>query len=127
MIIEDLEWNVYLKKKKSLIEYGIKTMLIQSYSDDVIGKLRNIYCDGIPASIILLSNFLCSGFCYDMAMLITLAFSNSNFKIIDANIDGITLNPKYKSKYKDRNKTNHRFVERINEDGIHMYMIHHLE
>lgn len=85
----------------------------------MIKKLRNVYYGGIPASIILLSNWLSNGYCYDRELLISRAFlEEDDVKLLYGDIDSLKLNPKFisdSSYYAD-----HCFVERITKDGRHL-------
>ena len=107
------------KKYKMLLIYGLQHGLIFPYDDELIGKLRNIYYGGIHASIILLSNGMSNGHCYDSALLMSRAFldDEDDVKLLYGDIDSLKLNPRFISDsplYAD-----HCFVERITKDGKH--------
>ena len=118
--ISSLKWELYNKKKKILTLFGLKNGHVLPYGDELIKKLRNVYYGGVPASIILLSNAMSNGFCYDRALLMSQAFldSNDDVNLIYASIDGIRLNPKYAgSDMEDLMYADHCIVERITQDG----------
>lgn len=79
-----------------LIE-GLEKGLINIYDDKLIEKLRNIYYGGLPASIILLSDAMTNGYCYDRAFLLAQAFldTDDDIKLIYAMVDSLRLNPQY--------------------------------
>lgn len=72
--IEMMKWNLHQKKHKKLMLWGLKMGYIAPYDDELIKKLRNICSGGVPASIILLSNGMSNGHCYDRATLMSQAF-----------------------------------------------------
>ena len=117
MKLDQLKWNLYLKKKKLLYFYGFANGLIHSYEKELIENLRKVYYGGVPASIMLLCHGICNGHCYDRALLITFGFGDDDFNLVDGDIDGITLNPKYGSRRKEKHFSNHCFVERTKKDG----------
>lgn len=114
--LDKLKWELYKKKKSILFSYGIKMGLIHSYEVELIENLRHIYYGGLPASILLLCHKMCNGHCYDRGLLVTLGFGDDDFKLVDADIDGITLNPKFIDK-DDEHYGNHCFAERTKKDG----------
>lgn len=61
--LEKMKWNLYLKKRKRIIVFGLKTGLIHTYEEELIENLRHVYYGGLPASIVLLCKRLCSGWC----------------------------------------------------------------
>ena len=75
--IQKLKWELQKKKFKMLLLWGLRHGYIFPYDDELIIKLRNIYYGGIPASIILLSNVMSNGHCYDRALLMSQAFLDS--------------------------------------------------
>lgn len=98
----------------------MKNGLIVPYNDELIKKLRNVYSGGIPASIILLSNAMTNGRCYDSALLMSRAFleEDDDIKLVYATIDSLKLNPRFISDnplYAD-----HCILERITKDGRHL-------
>ena len=118
--IQKLKWELHQKKYKMLLIYGLQHGLIFPYDDELIEKLRNVYYGGIPASIILLSNSISNGYCYDRALLISRAFldDEDNIKLLYGDIDSLKLNQRVISdspRYAD-----HCFVERITKDGRHL-------
>ena len=125
-MLENLKWQLYKKRRQILMDYGIEKGLIHPYEVDFIETLRNTYFGGVPASIILLSHQLTSGRCYDMALLACFGMGDDDFKMVDANIDGLALNPVYIDEYNKilskfgkviGNYKNHCFVERTKQDG----------
>ena len=69
-----LKWKLHQYEVKKLLLFGLKNGYIAPYDDDLIEKLRWIYDGGIPASILLLSNSMSNGHCYDRALLMARAF-----------------------------------------------------
>lgn len=115
-----LKWKLFKMKEKALLIYGLKTGRIQPYSEELLDKLRNIYYGGIPASIILLSNGLSNGYCYDRALLLSQAFlgENDRVRLVYGDVDSIKLNPNYQYDEKDKLAFDHCVVETI-ENGKH--------
>ena len=98
----------------------MKNGLITPYDDQLIEKLRKVYYGGIPASVILLSDGMTNGHCYDRALLMSRAFldDEDDVRLLYADIDSLKLNPKFISDsplYAD-----HCIVERITKDGKHL-------
>ncbi len=120
--LEELKWKLYNKKRDILFDYGIKNNLIFAYDDNLIKNLRNVNYGGLPASIILLHEGLCAGYCYDRGPLVALGFGEDGFQIVDADIDSIKLNPTYIDEYKNgkasKNYATHCFAERKLKNGI---------
>lgn len=118
--IQKLKWDLHQKRYKMLLIYGLQHGLIFPYDDELIGKLRNVYYGGIPASIILLSNGMSGGHCYDRALLMSRAFldEEDDVKLLYGNIDSIKLNPRFISD--SPHYADHCFVERIAKDGRHL-------
>ena len=48
-------WELYLRKREALYQYGIENGLIHCYEKELIDELRHTYYGGISASIIILS------------------------------------------------------------------------
>lgn len=118
--IQKMKWNLYQEKQRLLTNWGIITGHIRMYDKALIERLRNIYDGGIPLSILLLVDKMCNGFCYERALLLTLGLADENFRVIDATIDGIALNPDYideSSQEKSESFGEHRFVEVKSKDG----------
>ena len=118
--LQKLKWDLHSYKKKRLLIYGLKNGLIKPYDDQLIEKLRKVYYGGIPASVILLSDGMTNGHCYDRALLMSRAFldSEDDVQLLYADIDSLKLNPKFISDsplYAD-----HCIVERITKDGKHL-------
>lgn len=115
-----MKWELHCKKEKMLLIYGLKNGLITLYDDKLIEKLRNIYCGGIPASIILLSNGMTNGYCYDRALLMSRAFldKDDDVQLLYADVDSLKLNPKFICD--DPLYADHCIVERTTKDGSHL-------
>lgn len=111
-----MKWDLHCKKEKMLLIYGLINGLITLYDDKLIEKLRNIYYGGIPASIILLSNGMSNGYCYDRALLMSRAFldEEDDIQLLYADVDSLKLNPEYSPLY-----AKHCILERITKDGKH--------
>lgn len=114
--LDKLKWDLYLIRWKILYSYGIRKGLIHTYEKELIEKLRHIYYGGIPASIMILSKNICNGRCYDSALLITFGFEDDDFRLVDADIDAITLAPRNIGR-KQKHYGNHCFAERTKKDG----------
>lgn len=115
-----MKWDLHSYKQKVLLIWGLKNGLITPYDDQLIEKLRKVYYGGIPASVILLSDGMTNGHCYDRALLMSRAFldDEDDVKLLYADIDSLKLNPKFISDsplYAD-----HCIVERITKDGKHL-------
>lgn len=118
--IQKLKWDLHYYKQKVLLIWGLKNGLITPYDDQLIEKLRTVYYGGIPASVILLSDGMTNGHCYDRALLMSRAFldDEDDVQLLYADIDSLKLNPKFISDsplYAD-----HCIVERITKDGKHL-------
>ncbi len=119
--LQEIKWNLHNYKSKQLLLWGLKNGYIAPYDDKFIKKLRNIYIGGIPASILLLSDGMSNGFCYDRALLMSRAFldDEDDVQLVYASIDSLKLNPKFVDK-DDPLYADHCFVERITKDGKHL-------
>lgn len=118
--IVNKKWELHCKKRDKLTLWGLRQGYIAPYDDKLIEKLRNIYSGGIPASIILLSNGMCNGHCYDRAQLMSRVFldTQDDVKLVYASIDSLRLNPIYASKEEDSLYADHCIVERVTENGV---------
>lgn len=120
--LDELKWKLFNKKRDILFEYGIKNGLIFGYDDKLLERLRDVNYGGLPASLIILNEKLCNGYCYDRGPLISLGFGDDDFQIVDADIDSLRLNPEYIDEYKnnkiDNHYAEHCFAERKLKDGI---------
>lgn len=119
--LQDMKWKLHNYKSKQLLIWGLKNGYIAPYDDTLIEKLRNIYYGGIPASILLLSNGMSNGHCYDRALLMSRAFldEEDDVQLVYATIDSLKLNPKFV----DRDNplfADHCIVERITKNGQHI-------
>ena len=94
--LQELKWQAYNYKSRKLLLWGLKKSYITPYNDELIKKLRTIYDGGIPASILLLSDGMSNGFCYDRALLMARAFLDEDVdvKLLYASVDCLRLNPK---------------------------------
>ncbi len=114
------KWNLHNYKYQKLLLWGLKHGFITPYNKELIEKLRTIYYGGIPASILLLSNGMSNGHCYDRALLMSRAFldDKEDVQLIYASVDSIRLNPHYI----DPNNpfyADHCFVEVTSQKGKH--------
>ena len=102
---------------------GARRGLVKPYDPELIIKLRSVYYGGLPASILLYVGKLCSSYCYDRALLITLGFDKEDdFQLVDADVDSILLNPNFIERYRQfpnniYHWAHHCIAERI-EDGV---------
>ncbi len=115
--IRNMKWKLYQYKYKQLLLWGLQNGFIMPYDNELIEKLRNVYYGGIPASIILLSDGMTNGHCYDRALLMSRAFldDDDNVQLVYATVDSLRLNPKFicdRPLYAD-----HCIVEKITKDG----------
>lgn len=118
MNIKEKKWELHKLKERELLIYGLKNGKIKPYDDELIEKLRTIYYGGIPASIILLSNGMSNGYCYDRALLMSRAFldTDDDVKLLYATVDSLRLNPLYQDR-NDPMYADHCIVERTTPDG----------
>lgn len=119
--IDKLRWELYRKRYRALLCYGASKGLVKTYDEELLSNLRHIYYGGVPASILLLHEGMCNGHCYDRGPLVTLGFGDDDFQVVDADIDGIKLRPKYVDEYRKGEwgayYANHCFAERTASDG----------
>lgn len=115
-----MKWDLYCQKKKMLLVWGLKNGLITPYDDELIEKLRKVYYGGIPASIILLSNGMTNGYCYDRALLMSRAFleDEGDVQLLYATINSFKLNSELIND--DPLYADHCVVERTTKDGRHL-------
>lgn len=118
MTKEEEIWKLHNEKLKELTVWGLRNGQVSIYDDELIKKLRTITYGGIPASIILLSNGMCNGHCYDRALLMAIAFldTEDDIKLICADVDSLKLNPIYIAE-NDPQYAEHCFLERTTKDG----------
>lgn len=118
--LQKMKWDLHCYKERQLLIWGLKNGLIAPYDDKLIEKLRNIYHGGIPASIILLSNGMSNGHCYDRALLMSRAFldEEDDVQLVYATIDSLKLNPQFISD--DPLYADHCILERTTKDGRHL-------
>lgn len=116
---KDLEekWLAWRKKEYDLMMNGLKNETIRLYTEEEIVKARDIYFEGLPASIILLSTYLCNGRCYDRAFLAARLFlddeNTEDLKLLYADVDSLRLNPMYIND----NNLEHCVLYRKTKDG----------
>lgn len=116
-IFDNLKYEAWKRKRDILFKYGFYTGKIRPYDDELIGKLRNIYYGGIPASIILLTQKLVAHKCYERVLLMTHVFKDEEFRMVYADVDSLRLVPEYiDDDYEGY--ANHCFVERTDSDGV---------
>ena len=118
--IQEKIWKLHNYKQKKLLIWGLKHGYIAPYGDNLIEKLRTISYGGIPASIILLSDGMTNGYCYDRATLMSQAFldnDDEDVQLVYAAIDSLRLNPKYEDRNKNPLFADHCIVERTTKDG----------
>lgn len=117
--LQKRKWKLHSYKQKQLLIYGLKNGLITPYDDELIERLRKVYYGGIPASIILLSDGLTNGYCYDRALLMSRALleEDDDIQLVYATIDSLKLNPKFIRD--DPLYADHCVIERITKDGRH--------
>lgn len=120
--LEKMRWQLYLKKQRMLLNYGIKMGLVRKYDDDLLERLRHVYYGGLPATILLLHRGLSNGYCYDRGTLVTLGFGEDDFCVVDADVDSLRLNPVYIEQCRNgelgEEYGDHCFAERTDKDGI---------
>lgn len=118
--MQNMKWLLHNYKSKKLLVWGLKHGYINPYSDYLIEKLRNIYDGGIPASILLLSDGMSNGYCYDRALLMSRAFLDEDYdvQLLYASIDSLRLNPQYaKCEANDSLVADHCIVEVTSKKG----------
>ena len=118
--IQKIKWELHLYKQKALLIFGLKNGLIELYDDKLIEKLRKVYYGGIPASVILLSDGMTNGYCYDRALLMSRAFldDEDDVQLLYVDIDSLKLNPKFITDFPLY--ADHCIVERIAKNGKHL-------
>ncbi len=119
--IEKIKWQLHNYKSKQLLMRGLEKGYITPYDDVLIEKLRNVYYGGIPASILLLSNGMSNGNCYDRALLLSRAFldEEDDVSLIYASVDSLRLNPQF-SDCDDPLYADHCIMERTTKEGRHL-------
>ena len=110
--ISRVKCNIFQKRYNKLLLFGLNHSFISFYDEELISKLRNIYYGCIPASIILLCDSLCNGYCYDRGFLLARAFldTEDDVKLVYGTVDSIKYNPNIKDK-SDPMYADHCFVE----------------
>lgn len=117
---QKMKWDLHCKKARLLTMWGLINGCVMPYDDELIERLRKVYYGGIPASVMLLSNAMTNGHCYDRALLMARAFlgDDDDVQLLYASINSLRLNPKFTSDsplYAD-----HCIVERTTKDGRHL-------
>ena len=118
--LQKMKWDLYCFKERFLLIWGLKNGLIMPYDDELIEKLRTIYYGGIPASVLLLSNSMTNGNCYERALLMSGAFleDEGDVQLLYAAVDSLKLNPKFICN--DPLYSDHCIVERVTKEGRHL-------
>jgi hypothetical protein len=118
----DDEWLLHQKKNKELLIYGLQYGYIRPYNDKLIMRLRNITYGGIPASIILLSDYLSNGFCYERSILLAEALLDllQDIKLVYASIESLRINPKIKDR-DDLLYADHCFIEGVYDNKKYIF------
>ncbi len=99
---EEVEnYKNYLNEYQAKLKYGIKNGLVRIYDEELLSKLRHIYCGGVPASILLLTQGFANGFCYDRAHLVTMAFGNDEYYVACGSVKSLRINPELLEKYRE--------------------------
>lgn len=120
---EILRWKLWLIKERIILSYGYRTGLIECYGKDFVENLRKVYYGPFPISFRILDVEGCRGKCYDRALLATFGFLDDEFKMIDADVDGITYSIKNIDTlrkhygYLPIHYGNHSFIERTLKNG----------
>lgn len=116
--LQEMKWKFHEYKNLKLLRWGLRNGHIFPYDDELIEKLRTIYYGGIPASIILLSDGLSNGHCYDRALLMSRAFldTEDDVRLLYGDVDALKLNPRFISD--DPLYADHCFLERTTKEGI---------
>lgn len=78
-----------IKKMDKMLIWGLKNRKVYPYPDELFDALRPYSVAGFPASIMLFVNEMCNGFCYDRAILMSLAFDDA--KIVHADIETLRI------------------------------------
>lgn len=86
--------------EKEVMQHHLQNDEIMPYEDDLIEKLRNLYYEGLPLSIVLHSKYHCVTWCHHMAF--QLSRGMDDFKLIRGNINV----------YQVREEPNHSWVEK---------------
>jgi hypothetical protein len=111
------KWLSWRKKEYDLMMNGLEKKTIRLYNEEEIVKAREIYFEGLPASIILLSTYLCNGRCYDISFLVARLFLDDedtiDLKLLYADVDSLRLNPNYVNE----NNLEHCVLYRKTKDG----------
>ena len=86
--------------EKEIMQKHLQNGEIMPYEDELIERLRNLYYEGLPLSIVLHSNYFCLTWCHHMAF--QLSRGMDNFKLIRGNINV----------YPEKAEPNHSWVEK---------------
>ncbi len=120
--MNELIWRMYNTKKHALFMYGIKNGLIKIYDEEFLSDLRDIYYGFLPISVLLLENDFCDGNCYEIAPLVTLGMKDNNYKIVNATVNSLKLNPKlineYKMGFRDELYSEHCYAVMTDNSGV---------
>lgn len=108
-------WQQFHKRRDELLIKGLESGSITPYSEEDIAHFRQKTYGGLPISIIILSDGLCNGFCYDRALLLAKALLDmDDIRLLYADTNTFRLNPLYAN-----NPTywRHCILERTRKDG----------
>lgn len=101
MTTTGLKWKLYNLKLKALVKLGFMNNFIKEYDENFIANLRRYSYSDIPLSIYLLSANLCTGRCYQRAIFASFGMLDEKFRIIEADVDILRLNPAHIEDYKN--------------------------
>ena len=108
---EDIEnYKSYVNTYYSKLKSGITDGTVRIYDEELLSKLRHIYCGGVPASILLLTQGYANGHCYDRARLITMAFGDDEYETITGSVKGLRIRPDLLDAYRE-GKTNNLYAD----------------
>jgi len=119
-IEEQEKWDIYKRKRDTLIDYGFKNGLVKEYDEETLKRLRNVSIGGVPGDIYIMSYTMTSGNCRKCARLATFAFPEDDFEIVDAVVDGVNLCPYNIEEFRgqDIEYGLHTFALRKNKNGL---------
>ena len=103
-------WNNYKNNYYESLRNGLKNGLVRVYDEELLSKLRHIYCGGVPASILLLTQGYANGHCYDRARLVTMAFGDDDYETITGSVKGLRIRPDLLDAYR-AGKTNDLYAD----------------
>lgn len=108
-------WQQFHRRRDELLLKGLENGSITPYSEEDITKCRQKTYGGLPISIIILSDGLCNGFCYDRALVLASALLESDdIRLLYGDTDTFRLNPLYAD---NPASWRHCILERTCKDG----------